>query len=203
MKFLFVLSSILFNSVLLYAQNLSYSDIHWGLNDAINKRLHIKDVLQFEGFSQEELKDRTDRWLDLQLSKDKVVEWRMGEGSSKQSWFLAQGEPYDVDGLHRIWTKYMVCTECIKVFKNSKSGSEGHYRIDFRFKNGKILMVMSSFYSGSDNVSVEDWMVTKEELTIENSDPRAMELIEYFNSVKDDLKSFIESAGKEQLLDNW
>jgi hypothetical protein len=203
MKLFSVLTIILFTSFSLSAQNVEYSEIHWGLNNAVNKRLHIKDIVKFEGIDQEELKDRTDRWLDLQLSKDKVFEWRMGEGSSKQSWFLAQGEPYDVDGSHRIWTKYMVCNECIKTFKNSKFGSEGHYRIDFRFKNGKLLMVMSSFNSSGDNTNVEDWMVTKGELTIDPSDPRATALVEYFNLVKEDLKTFIETAGKKQDIDNW
>ena len=203
MKLFSVLSVILFTSFSLSAQTVEYSEIHWGLSDAANKRLHVKDVLPFEGLAQEELKDRTNRWLDLQLSKDKVFEWRMGEGSSKQSWFLAQGEPYDVDGLHRIWTKYMVCNECIMTFKNAKSGVEGHYRIDFRFQKGKLLMVMSSFYSSGDNTNVEDWMVTKGELTIEPNDPRATALIEFFNLVKADLKTFIESAGKKQDIDNW
>jgi len=203
MKMFLVLLSMLFAAFTVQSQNLEYSEIRWGLSDLVSKRLHVKEAHKFEEISQEELKDRVNRWLDLQLSKDQIVEWRMGEGSSKQSWFIAQGEPYDVDGLHRIWTKYLVCKECIKVFKNSKSGSEGHYRIDFSFKNGKLLFVMSSFYSGNDNVKVEDWMVAKEDLAIDASDPRATTLVDYFNLVKEDLRAFIESAGQKEAIDNW
>lgn len=189
--------------LLSWSQTLEYSEIHWGLSDTISKQLHIKDILFFEGVSQEELRDRTDRWLNMQLTKDQIIEWGTLTGQVGHDWWIAEGEPYDVDGLHRIWTKYMMCKDCVKQFKKSKTGSAAFYRIDFRFKEGKMLMVMSSFYSWSFKMSLDNWMVNKNGLTMDENDSRTISLIDEFNETKNDLKQYIIDCDSPESIDQW
>ncbi len=107
MRYFTILTLLLSISSSSFSQSLEFSEIHWGLNDEVSKRLHIKDVLIFDGVSQEELKDRTDRWLNVQLTKDLVIEWGNLKGQVGHDWWVTESEPFDVDGLHRIWTKHM------------------------------------------------------------------------------------------------
>ena len=64
-------------------------------------------------------------------------------------------------------------------------------------------MVMSSFYSGNDNVKVEGWMVKDDELNIDSTDPRVAALEDYFVTVFNDLKTFIESCENQKSVDDW
>jgi len=176
-----------------FTQTIEYDYVHWGYKDLVEKRLHVKQVLDFKELGKEQLKERTDRWLDIQYANDQVYEWRTGNTSSKQSWQLAIGEPYLADGLNRIWTKYLKCKDCIKTFKSGKVGVEGRFKIDFRFKDNRVLLVMSNFYSADENISVEDWMVKNGSLAVSQEDSRVQILTEFFAEVVNDYTRFVEN----------
>ncbi|MBP9152728.1 MAG: hypothetical protein KBF73_10630 [Flavobacteriales bacterium] len=197
---LFLLLSIVSTS---FSQSLEYSEVRWGLSDTISKQLHIKEVLPIEGVSKEELRDRTIRWLNMQLIKGSIIEWGTLNGQVGHDWWVAEGKPYDVDGLHRIWTKYMMCKDCVKQTKNSKTGSAGFYKIDFRFKDGKMLMVMSGFYSFSFKMTLDNWMVDKGQLALDENDPRVIALTDLFKLVREDFKTFIAKDTLNHSIDNW
>lgn len=177
------------------AQKVEYSEIHWGYSDKVMKKLHLKEVILFEGVSKEELRKRTDEFIDWYLSEDKFYEYVSSE-TSKRGWFLTEGEPHSVDNMDRIWTKYVSCKDCIKTFKNAKVGAEGKHRMDFRFKDGKVLLVMGSFYTGEDNVSPEDWMVKNDKLALDADDPRVLVLEEYFLTIRNEFAEYVSNPDK-------
>jgi len=95
--------------------------------------------------------------------------------------------------LNRIWTKYLKCKDCIKTFKSGKVGVEGRFKIDFRFKDNRVLLVMSNFYSADENISVEDWMVKNGSLAVSQEDSRVQILTEFFAEVVNDYTRFVEN----------
>ena len=198
-----ILLSMILASLIGLGQTLEYSEVHWGFSDAVSKRLHIKEVVEIENLNQDELRDRIDNWLNIQMVNEQIMEWRKNGDVGGQRWFPVFGEPYEVDNKYRIWTKYIKCKDCVKQFKNSKKGSEGLYRIDFRFKDEKLLVVMSSFYSMSFKMTLDNWMVNKNELAIGDNDARAIALTNLFKSVRDDFKDFLTKAPSNKEIDNW
>ncbi len=64
-----------------------------------------------------------------------------------------------------------------------------------------MLIVMSSFYSFK--MKLDNWMVNKNGLALDENDARVITLTNFFKSVQDDLKAFIEKGALNHTIDNW
>jgi hypothetical protein len=195
-----------------FSQTIEYSSIHWKYDDRIVEHLHFKQVFETPNLEVDEVRDRLTKWLIWKWQDKGIHEWRELDGTNTNGWAIAETLPYNINTRYRIWTKYLTCDECIKVFKNAKKATPARYRIDFRLKSGKIQIVMSGFWGLDENVSVEEWMVKKGQLIVSQDDPRVEPLRNEFNQITKEILQFIESPNdllyKDNLdkvieIDNW
>jgi hypothetical protein len=199
-----LLGVLFFTTSIANGQKAEVSEIRWDFDNKIVSKLHVKEVVSVDGYEMEEVRDLFLQWLSTKMKSGSVIEYEVDGFNGQADWLQTTGQPYHVNSNRRIWTKSIKCEDCLKAFKNARVDGDGHYQLDFRLKEGRFLLVMSNFYSLPNESYLSDWITDKDGIAAKEGDPRLVAIETLFESVKQEVTSFILSSAKtEHPFDNW
>lgn len=197
------------------SQSLEIDKIHWNKNDEIVTKMNIKEVLIFDGKSTIELGEMLSSWyLEEYFDKGLGYSYRFHGVSGDFMWQSDTKKPFIVKESERIYPKHIKCYNCMLAWANSKlkKRHHGYYQMDIRIKHGKVLLIISDFYSIISDSYLSDWLVKNGELA-DRPDARIEALELEFKKLKSNLLNYAlhykdrdieeKPSGTEINVDDW
>ena len=190
------------------AQTLELGEVRWGKEGEVKTKLHIQEVLEFEGKSVDELHNLLEKWyLTEVFEKGNGYSYRFHGVSGDFMWQSDTKKPFLVNEKDWIKPKAIHCDECMIAWSNAKLKDrvEGVYGIDLRIKEGKVLVVVADHYIFSEDSFLSDWMLKKKGM-VKRPDDRIEALEIEFDKLKKSIVEFIldyEPAKPEKGVDDW
>ena len=176
-----------------YAQTLELGEVRWGKEGEVKTKLHIQEVLDFEGKSVEELHDLLEKWyLSQVFEKGNGYSYRFHGVSGDFMWQSDTKKPFLVNEKGWIIPKAIHCEECMIAWTKAKLKDriEGVYGIDFRIKEGKVLVVVADHYIFSEDSFLSAWLLNKKGLA-KRPDDRIEALEIEFKMLKKNIVEFV------------
>lgn len=193
------------------AQTLELGEVRWGTEGEVKTKLHIQEVLDFEGKSIKELHDLLEKWyLSEVFEKGDGYSYRFHGVSGDFKWQSDTKKPFLINEKDWIKPKAIHCEACMIAWNNAKLKDrvEGVYGIDLRIKEGKVLVVVADHYIFREDSYLSDWMLNKKGL-VKRPDDRILALEMEFEKLKKSIVEFIldyeppTEPGTEKGVDDW
>jgi hypothetical protein len=204
MKKLFTLSFLLL-ALTSYGQRVELSEIHSGKDDETSVRMHVKEVIPFDGKSIAELHQMMEDWYTkTYVSKHIIYRYTFSYTNGDNEWkeihdyLPGKGafKPYDANTEDRILTPHIKCEDCLMAYKNARIKNDGYFKLDLRIKEGKVQLVLLKPYDVSADAYLSLWLIKRKAL-VKRPDPRLDALEALFQDVKSSLVEFsLEYDGK-------
>ena len=178
--------------MLAVSQSLEFGEVHWDKEDEVKWKLHIKEVIPFEGRSTVEIHDLLESWyLDEFFSKGLGHSYRFHGVSGDFMWQSDTKKPFLINDSLRIHPKSIKCYDCLIAWPNAKLTKrvDGLYRMDLRIKEGKVLLVVADHYILTENSFISDWLLKKHKL-VKRPDARIEALELEFERLKESLLEY-------------
>lgn len=175
------------------SQTLEFSEVRWGKEGEVKTKMHIKEALEFEGKSIDELHDLLITWyLKEVFEQGNGYSYRFHGVSGDFMWQSDTKKPFLVDQKDWIKPKAIKCENCMIAWKNAKLKDrvDGVYGVDLRIKEDKVLLVVADHYIFSEDSFLSDWMLNKKGL-VKRPDDRIEALELEFEKLKNNLINFL------------
>lgn len=194
------------------SQQLELGEVRWGKKGEVKTKLHIKEVLEFEGKTIEELHTILEKWyLDEVFTDGGGYSYRFHGVSGDFMWQSDRKKPFLVNEADWIKPKAIKCDKCMLAWKSKsiKDGQDGVYGIDLRIKEGKVLLVVADHYIFSEDSFLSDWLLSRKGLT-KRPDERIEIVEQEFQNLKDNIIKYVSSYNNrpketetEKSVDDW
>lgn len=221
MKYAFLIV-ILFTTHPAFTQLVELGEIHSKADDATSIKMHVKEVIAFEGKSVAYLRQMLESWYQHTYVKNRVI-YRYGfsytngdmEWKEIHDYLPGQGafKPYDDTTYNRILTPHILCDDCLNAYKNKRRKNDGYFRLDMRIKEGRVQLVLFEPFDVVAQAWLSAWLIKRKAL-IKRPDSRFDAIEELFQNVKASLVEFsldydgsphYEPRGKptKKSIDDW